>query len=93
MEEALGSASGFDVDPLPPRGHSKGGCEDSQGPLQGSAGCPCGMHRGGEHPRLTNVTLNKVVLPAGESVYQDAKGQPMPPQRWATEFGYVDGGP
>ena len=30
---------------------------------------------------LTNMTLNKVVLPAGESVYQDAKGQPMPPQR------------
>ena len=41
---------------------------------------------------LTNVTLNKVVLPAGESVYQDAKGQPMPPQRWPMEFHYVDGG-
>ena len=41
---------------------------------------------------LTNMTLNKVVLPAGESVYQDAKGQPMPPQRWPTEFYYVDGG-
>ena len=41
---------------------------------------------------LTNITLNKVVLPAGESVYQDAKGQPMPPQRWPTEFHYVDGG-
>ena len=40
---------------------------------------------------LTNMTLNKVVLPAGESVYQDAKGQPMPPQRWPTEFHYVDG--
>ena len=38
------------------------------------------------------MTLNKVVLPAGESVYQDAKGQPMPPQRWPTEFDYVDGG-
>ena len=35
---------------------------------------------------LTNMTLNKVVLPAGESVYQDAKGQPVPPQRWPTEF-------
>ena len=35
---------------------------------------------------LTNMTLNKVVLPAGESVYQDAKGQPMPPQRWPTEW-------
>ena len=41
---------------------------------------------------LSNMTLNKVVLPAGESVYQDAKGQPMPPQRWPTEFHYVDGG-
>ena len=41
---------------------------------------------------LTNMTLNKVVLPAGESVYQDAKGQPMPPQRWPTEFHYLDGG-
>ena len=41
---------------------------------------------------LANMTLNKVILPAGESVYQDAKGQPMPPQRWPTEFHYVDGG-
>ena len=41
---------------------------------------------------LTNMTLNKVALPAGESVYQDAKGQPMPPQRWPTEFHYGDGG-
>ena len=41
---------------------------------------------------LTNMTLNKVVLPAGESVYQDAKGQPMPPQRWPTEFHNLDGG-
>ena len=41
---------------------------------------------------LTNMTLNNVVLPAGESVYQDTKGQPMPPQRWPTEFHYVDGG-
>ena len=41
---------------------------------------------------LTNMTLNKVALPAGESVYQDAKGQPMPAQRWPTEFHYVDGG-
>ena len=40
---------------------------------------------------LTNMTLNKVALPAGESVYQGAKGQPMPPQRWPTEFHYVDG--
>ena len=41
---------------------------------------------------LTSMTLNKVVLPAGESVFQDAKGQPMPPQRWPTEFHYVDRG-
>ena len=30
-EEALGSASGTDVDPLPPLGHSKSDSEDSQG--------------------------------------------------------------
>ena len=41
---------------------------------------------------LDNMTLNKVVLPAGESVYQAAKGQPMPPQRWPTEIHFVDGG-
>ena len=41
---------------------------------------------------LTNMTSKKVVLPAGGSVYQDAKGQPIPPQRWQTEFHYVDGG-
>ena len=41
---------------------------------------------------LTNMTLNKVALAAGESVYEDAKGHPMPPQRWPTEFHYVDGG-
>ena len=39
---------------------------------------------------LTNMTLNKVALPAGESVYQEDKGQPMPPQRWPTEFHYED---
>ena len=27
---------------------------------------------------LDNTTLNKVILPAGESAYQDAKGQPLP---------------
>ena len=43
-------------------------------------------------PEVANMTLNKVVLPAGEGVYQDAKGQPMPPERWPTEFHYVDGG-
>ena len=41
---------------------------------------------------LDNMSLNKVLLPAGEGVYQDAKGEPMPPQRWPTEFYYVDGG-
>ena len=41
---------------------------------------------------LTHMTLNKVILPAGESVYQDAKGQPMLHQRWPTEFHYVGGG-
>ena len=52
MEEALGSASELDVDPLPSMGHSKGGSEDPQGPLQGSAGCSYGMHRGGKYPTL-----------------------------------------
>ena len=56
VEEALGSASGFDVDPLPSMGHSKGGSEDSQGPLQGSPGCSYGKHRGGKHPRLGGLT-------------------------------------
>ena len=96
MEEALGSASGIDVDPLPPLGHSQSDSEDSQGPLQGSAVVPmgCTEEESTRHwvASLTNMTLNKVVLPAGESVYQDAKGQPMPPQRWPTEFHYVDGG-
>ena len=96
MKEGLGSGSGFDVDPLPPMGHSKGGSEDSQGPLQCSAGFPMGCTEE-ESTRdwvvsLTNMTLNKAVLPVGESVYQDAKGQPMPPHRWPTEFHYVDWG-
>ena len=38
-----------------------------------------------------NMTLNKVVVLAGESVHQDAKGQPMPPRRWPTEIHCVDG--
>ena len=41
---------------------------------------------------LTNMTLNKVVLPAGESVHQDLKGQPLLPKRLPTKFHYVDGG-
>ena len=56
QEEALGSASGFDVDPLPPMGHPKGGSGDPQGLLQCSAGCSYGMHRGGMYPRLGGLT-------------------------------------
>ena len=41
---------------------------------------------------LDNMTMNKVVPPAAETVYHDAKGQPLPPQRWPTELHYVDGG-
>ena len=41
---------------------------------------------------LDNMTLNKVVLPAGKGVYQDAKGQPMPPQRLPTEVSIWMGG-
>ena len=77
-------------------GHSESDSEDSQGPLQVVLVVPmgCTEEESTRHlvASLTNMTLNKVVLPAGESVYQDAKGQPMPPQRWPTEFHYVDGG-
>ena len=41
---------------------------------------------------LDKMTLNKVGLPAGESVDQDANGEPMPPWRWPTALHYVDGG-
>ena len=41
--------------PLPPLGHSKSDSEDSQGPLQGSAGCSYGMHRGGKYPTLGSL--------------------------------------
>ena len=41
---------------------------------------------------LTNMTLNQAVLRAGEGVYQDAKGQLIPPQKWRTELQYVDKG-
>ena len=41
---------------------------------------------------LDNMTLNKVVLLAGERVHQDDKGQAMPPKRWPTELHSVDGG-
>ena len=39
---------------------------------------------------LINMTLNKVVLPPGESVYHDTKGEPMLPYRSPTEFHYLD---
>ena len=42
---------------------------------------------------LTNMTLNKVALTAGESVYQDAKGQPMPPQKMANGIPLCGWGP
>ena len=80
MEEALGPAARYDVDPLSQGGHPNCGCEDPQEPFQGSVRHPYGL------------TLNKVILPAGESVYQNAKGQPIPSQRWPTEFHYVDDG-
>ena len=41
--------------PLPPIGHPKGDSEDSQGPLQGGAGCSYGMHRGGKYPTLGSL--------------------------------------
>ena len=41
---------------------------------------------------LDNMTWIKVILPVGESVHQDAKGEPMPPMRSPTEFHYSDGG-
>ena len=43
-------------------------------------------------PLLNNMTLNNVVLLVAEGVYQDRKEQPMPPQRWPTQFHYVGGG-
>ena len=52
---STGVRSGIDVDPLPPLGHSKSDSEDSQGPLQGSAGCSYGMHRGGKYPTLGSL--------------------------------------
>ena len=41
---------------------------------------------------LTNMTFNKVVLPLGQGVYQDASGDPMPPQTWPTELQHVKTG-
>jgi len=40
---------------------------------------------------LETMTLNKTTIPEGESVYQDAMGQALPPQRWRTSFHCVDG--
>ena len=39
---------------------------------------------------LTNMSQNKALPPAGESVYEDNKRQPMPPERWPTKFHYAD---
>ena len=55
-------------------------------------GCTEDENSGNPVASLDSMTLNKVVIPAGESGYQDAKGQSMPPQRWPTKFHYVDGG-
>ena len=41
---------------------------------------------------LTKMASKKVILPAAESGYQDAKRQCMPPKRWPTEFHYQDRG-
>ena len=41
--------------------------------------------------RLEQVSLNKVTFAPGESVYQDARGEALPPQRWATHVYYVSG--
>ena len=35
------------------------------------------------------MSLNRVVRPPGESIYQDAKGQLMPPQRWPMDLHYL----
>ena len=56
MEEAPGSASRADVDPLAQSGHPKGGCENLQGPFQGSVCRPYGLYRGGKYPRLGGLT-------------------------------------
>ena len=96
MEQALGSSSRSDVDPLSQSGHSKPGYEDPLGPFQGSVCGPYRLYRGGKTrdwvASLDNMTLNKVVLPAGRCAYQDAKGQPMLRQRCPTEFKHDDGG-
>ena len=96
MEEALGSASGLmwihcargDI----PRAVAKIRKDRSKAVLVVPMGCTEEESTEDVVVSLTNMTLNKVTLPAGESVPQDAKGQPMPPQRWPTEFHYVDGG-
>ena len=50
-----GPHQGLMWNPLPPMGHSKRGSEDSQGPLQGSAGCSYAMHRGGKNSGLDGL--------------------------------------
>ena len=75
-----------------PRGVAKICKDRSQAVLVVPMGCTEEESTRGWVVSLTNMTLNNVVLPAGESVYRDAKGQPMPAQRWTTAFHYVDGG-
>ena len=55
MEEALGSASRSDVDPLSQSGHFKGGREDPQEPFQGSVRCPYGFYQGRKYMRLATL--------------------------------------
>ena len=55
-------------------------------------GCAEGESTGDWVASLSTMTLNKVPVSAGEGVHQDARGQPMHPQKWPTEFHYVDGG-
>ena len=52
MGEALGSASRPDVDLLSQSRHSEGGCQDPQGPFQGSVCRPHGLYRGGKYTIL-----------------------------------------
>ena len=96
MQEALRSASRSDVDPLSQNKHPKGVTKIPKDRSKAVLVVPMGFTRE-EGTRdcvasLTNITLNNVVLTAGESVCQDAKGEPMPRRRWPTEFQYVDGG-
>ena len=54
-QEAPGSASRTDLDPLSESGHSEGGCQDLQGPLQGNVGRPHTVYRGGKYTGFPGV--------------------------------------